>query len=116
MASWLKFHGTESSIEADIRTCLAAAGVGLWAPDKATRYGCGILCFSQFDDGLLTLLGDLRRDGADHVVALATTASAMKPGSAWRLLHAGASEAMVWDGGADVPRQIQSRLERWAEL
>ncbi|HEY6332179.1 MAG TPA: sigma 54-interacting transcriptional regulator [Blastocatellia bacterium] len=116
MAWWIKFCGVDPSVETEVRGSLAAAGLRLVSHDRVQESDCGIVCFAEFNDSLLKLLQDLRRDGTQHLMAMASSAFAMEPGCAWRLLNAGASEALVWDGGANAPEQIRARLERWTEL
>lgn len=109
--AWFRFCGGDCSAGNSIRTTLSG-GIRLELSEPMPTEGHGVLCFSEINNELFTLLHQIRRQHRGHVLALATNASAVEAGGIWRLLHAGASEVLVWNK-RDTVAQIQARLDRW---
>ncbi len=107
-----RFWGQDDLREAHIRDGLAAGGIQLTSFESGRVDQYGIVCFSQIDNGLLTFIHNFQHYPHPRVLALAASASALENGSAWRLLHVGAADVMVWNGVSAVG-QILARLERW---
>jgi transcriptional regulator with GAF, ATPase, and Fis domain len=70
----------------------------------------GAVVFDRVDDDLLTFIREMSRAGSRRVLAIATDATALEGASAWRLLDAGAADALAWDG---QPEAIAARIARW---
>jgi hypothetical protein len=100
-------------IEGEIRAALAAAGIQI-ETDQSGPYG--IVCFDKADDQLFSLLHEVRHDPRRRVLAVAANPHAVLPGTIWRLLHAGASDALLWNGNGGTAAQVAARLQRWAEV
>jgi len=109
--AWFRFCGADCSTGDSIRTALSS-GIRLELSEPIPKAGHGILCFSEINDELLALFHQIRRRGRSHVLALATHTSAVEAGGNWRLLHAGASEVLVWNKRGALA-QIQAKLGRW---
>jgi Sigma-54 interaction domain len=107
-----RFWGQDELREACVREGLAAGGIQLIPFGSGDVDQYGIVCFSRIDDGLFTYIDHLQHSPHPRVLALATSASALENGSAWRLLHVGAADVLVWRGVQAV-EQILARLERW---
>jgi len=112
-ATWFHFRGDKHSVGGDIRAALSRTGIHLDLRSKATFDDHGILCFSEFDDGLVEFLRDIRRHSHGRVLALAAMPAALPSGAVWRLLDAGASDVLIWNDGWAAARQVQAKLERW---
>jgi transcriptional regulator with GAF, ATPase, and Fis domain len=109
--AWLRSCAGEA-VESSVKSALECAGVQVIPyPERHGQTCCGIVCFAQITEELLEILQEARRGGGARVVALALA----KTPPVWRLLHAGASETLVWDGDG-APRQIRARLERWLAI
>jgi transcriptional regulator with GAF, ATPase, and Fis domain len=91
---------------------LGRAGVAV-RPRSADGGGPGLLLFEETGEALYAHLRDVSRDGAERVLAIARTARALAPGVGWRLLQAGASDVLDWEGVADPAEVVRRRLERW---
>jgi len=74
----------------------------------------GIVCSDRINEELFEILHHARRSGRMRVIALIAS-TPMAP-SVWRLLHAGASEAFLWDGQSPVAEQIHAKLVRWSAI
>jgi transcriptional regulator with GAF, ATPase, and Fis domain len=61
---------------------------------------------------LIARLHDIGRSGA-LIMALAASPTALAGGGAWRLLHAGAADTLVWSDDGSAARQIVAKLDRW---
>src|ERR1700751_935893 len=108
---WFHSLGLESASEAPIREHLAAAQIQLRELDSENTEPYGIICFAQIDDILLRFLHGFRRDTSSHVIALDAHHSKVESGLKWRLIHAGASEVLEWNGALSVDH-IVARLQR----
>ena len=105
--------GQNDSLESYVRTSLAAAGIQLSCfenGDSAAQ--CGIVYFNLFDDDLLKVIRDSRNHWHARVLALASCSAILKNGDAWRLLQAGATDVMAWNG-EEAAQQILAKVERW---
>jgi transcriptional regulator with GAF, ATPase, and Fis domain len=107
-----RFWGQDSACEARIRDGLAAGGMKLISFESGGVDQYGIVCFGHIDDGLCSFVHNWRNDAHPRVLALATCAAALKNDNAWRLLHVGAADVMVWNDPSAVG-QILAKLERW---
>ena len=110
---WLRLGQCRESFGCEIRAVLAAAGVQI-DTDLSGPYG--IVCFDNADDQLLSLLHEVRRDPRRRVLAVAASPQAVKAGTIWRLLHAGASDVLLWIGDGGTAAQFAARLQRWFEV
>jgi hypothetical protein len=107
------FLCSEESGAAGIRSAIAEAGVDLSTDAPTGRPG--IICFSTITSELIALICSIRRSNA-LILALATSPAALSGGGAWRLLHAGAADTIVWNVDGSAARQVRARLERWTEI
>jgi transcriptional regulator with GAF, ATPase, and Fis domain len=110
-----RFWGQDDVCEARIRDGLVSGGIQLTSFESGGVDQYGIVCFSRIDDGLLSFIHGCRHNPHPRVLALATSASVLDSGSAWRLLHVGAADVTVWNG-ASVAGQILAKLERWRSV
>ena len=72
-----------------------------------------IVCFSRIDEELYDFVQELSRNKDGCVLAIPTANTAIDTSLMWQLLHAGASDVLVWSSGADLGERIRARLERW---
>lgn len=108
--AWFRSHQCSPSLEAEVRARLNAAGVQIVAAEESPF---GIVCFAEMSDELLSLLQKTAGQFS-RVMAVATgTAKAI---SAWRLLEAGAADALFWDKSGAAAGQIGGKLMRWSEI
>jgi transcriptional regulator with GAF, ATPase, and Fis domain len=92
---------------------LKRAGICVRTLDGDGRRGGGILCFSRIDEELYSFVQELSRDKDVWVLAIPSANTAIDTSLMWQLLHAGASDVLVWSSGADLGERIKARLERW---
>jgi len=95
-----------------ISTRLALEGISLCPPGDGTL-GHGVFCFAEISDLLWESLREISSRARGRVLALATSASNLRPGISWRLLQNGASDVLAWDGGNHAVEEVRTRLERW---
>jgi len=114
--AWFQICGMGESVEAGVRQGLEAAGITLTSNENDDPPGAyGIVGFQHVTDELLALLHSVRRDGRRRVLALEVPAGD-SASPVWRLLHAGASEVLIWDKGNATGKQIRAKLERWSTI
>jgi transcriptional regulator with GAF, ATPase, and Fis domain len=101
----------EDASASRVREAVSAAGIEL-AEQHAERPG--IAYFDAIDNDLIGLFHEARRRNVP-VLALAASFEAIANGGAWRLLHAGAADTLVWTGESSA-RQIRAKLDRWSAI
>jgi transcriptional regulator with GAF, ATPase, and Fis domain len=108
---WFRFAGLNRSLEREVRSELSSAGIQLASCDSAA---CpyGILCFDQVSDEVFSILHGVRCRAQCRVLALAAP-DCTDAAVVWRLLHAGAADALVWSEDARAVEQIRAKLDRW---
>jgi transcriptional regulator with GAF, ATPase, and Fis domain len=111
--AWVRFCGVDEFVAARIRTSLIDTEISVVSLSAAEP--CGILCFSTVNDELLALLRNCRNTQT-AVLAVAVSSNALGPGEAWRLLHAGAADTLIWADDGSAAHQIRARLERWQTI
>jgi transcriptional regulator with GAF, ATPase, and Fis domain len=111
--AWFRFVGADRSAESDIREGLSAIGIDLRPPETDLPEGHGIVCFSEADEGLLNLVRQVQRNSRGRLLALGTSSSVVPSSAIWRLLNAGASDALAWDDHGEVAKQVRAKLGRW---
>lgn len=110
---WFRFCGSRDGDES--RICAALKGCGLrLQPFERGGESSGVLGFESIDDELFTILHSLRTSGRSRVIVVSL--KQVDSSLTWRLLHAGASEVLVWDDEERVSLQIRRKLERWSTV
>jgi transcriptional regulator with GAF, ATPase, and Fis domain len=82
----------------------------LTARDAASDEQPGAIVFDRVDGDLLAFLRNMSQAGRRRVLAIATDAGVLDSDTAWRLLDAGAADALAWDGQVEA---IEARIGRW---
>jgi transcriptional regulator with GAF, ATPase, and Fis domain len=109
---WLSFYGVSHTIEMEIRNGLSRAGIHPASFEGGETATCRIMCFSEATEEVFANLREARTRGRYRILALAGAPSICAP-VIWRLLHAGAADALAWDENGDVASQIRAKLDRW---
>lgn len=100
-----------------LRQSLEQAGLEAWEPPALENAcGPGALLLDRLDDAILADIQRASQNAAQRVVALATDVDLLNYGGAWKILHAGASDALAIDRLAEPGRFIRARLERWRQV
>ena len=94
---------------------LAEAAVSV-RPFGTGPAGPGLLLFDEGGEAVCARVRDLSGRGSERILAIARTRAALAGGVVWRLLQAGASDVLAWEGTPDPGRQVALRLERWATV
>jgi transcriptional regulator with GAF, ATPase, and Fis domain len=115
-SAWFRFTGTDQSASRGIRAALSAADVVLYPFENSAPEENGILCFSEVNNILLSIVRDIRQNRTGRILALANSISVLQSPLTWRLLNAGVSEVLSWDGGGSVAKQIRAKLARWSAI
>jgi transcriptional regulator with GAF, ATPase, and Fis domain len=114
---WLHFCGPKDLAGAKaLLECLQRAGICVRTLDGDGRCGEGIVCFSRIDEELYEFVQELSRNKDGCVLAIPTANTAIDTSLMWQLLHAGASDVLVWSSDADLGERIKARLERWCAV
>jgi transcriptional regulator with GAF, ATPase, and Fis domain len=109
--AWFRCFGCNESTEAGLKSTLNAAGIQLVAAgEPGSQDLFGIVAFEQIAGELFELLHAARRSCRTRLIVLALTEDALP---VWRLLHAGASDVLIWDGTSALANQVRAKLERW---
>ncbi len=110
---WLHFWGPKDLAgRSAVLECLSAAGIRARALDLNAPCGEGILCFSQFDEEIYDLLREVSCN-KERVLAIPIVDAVVDTSVVWRLVHAGASDVLVWSSAAEIADRIKARFERW---
>lgn len=110
-ATWFRSCQCRESFEEELRSALAANAIPI-ETDALGPYG--IVCFEKVDERLFAALHEARCDPRRRVLAVAASSFAVDTGIIWRLLHAGASDVLLWSGlGA---AQLTAKFQRWFEI
>jgi transcriptional regulator with GAF, ATPase, and Fis domain len=109
-----RFWGQSCALERPIREALTKAGVAIGALENTVPARYVIVAFGEIDSGLIELLHDLRLQHTS-VLAVAAFPALMEKGVAWRLLHAGVADLIIWDSPA-AAEQILAKLDRWQTI
>jgi transcriptional regulator with GAF, ATPase, and Fis domain len=114
-ATWFLACGCGDAMATEVRRQLAVEGVDLSAfGDASDGSPYGIVCFDRISSELLSILGAAQLRLA-RVLAVATSmAESALP--VWRLLQAGASDALIWDKRGVTAKQISAKLKRWSQV
>ena len=115
---WYESVGTGSAVAArSLLGALARAGIS-FAPLQLgeSADGPGLLFFTEDGPQTVQRIHETSRDGLNRVLAVATSADAVRNDSPWRLLRAGASDLVMLNGRRDTAVDIEHRLRRWLEV
>jgi transcriptional regulator with GAF, ATPase, and Fis domain len=111
--AWFRTCQGAESLEGEIRTALVASGVQI-ETDAEGPYG--IVSFDKADEELFGVLHEIRLDPRRRVLAVAASPDAANTGVVWRLLHAGASDVLIWSGNGLGAAQLSAKLQRWFDV
>jgi hypothetical protein len=95
---WLHSLGSNGSTHLEAVTlCLNKSGLvtPTLLPDKIR--GPGIVLITEVNPEICEFIRVAAKNGTERIMALATHATAVAGGDAWRILQAGASDLLVWD-------------------
>lgn len=114
MSAWLHCHSGERLLpRSSISKALAAEGISTgWRSDQFAP-NLGIVFFNEETPDLLEFLEKSTGRGQARVLAIAVQKSAVTGNRPWKLMQAGASDVMAWDGTAAPAAAIAARLARW---
>jgi transcriptional regulator with GAF, ATPase, and Fis domain len=114
MRTWLHWFSSQTEwSRPDLAAALNGLGIDVEALNPDTPGGPGVLFFTQVSAPLCDFLRAHSRDGTVQILAVADGGAALAGGDAWRLLHAGAADVLIWDDLADPVAVIAARLRRW---
>src|SRR5262245_24032851 len=104
---WLHVWVTDnSSGRKTVVECLNAAGIRHHAFDQGADAGDGILCIPRVGEDVCEFVRELTRNGR-RVLTVQTGGAADDTSRVWQLLHAGASDVLVWSSAADIAARIK---------
>jgi len=92
---------------------LHSAGIETKEYDWTTLLTPGVVLFDQSNKEACDFIRHSSHGGAVHLLAVALSRAALKGGGAWSLLHAGASDVIVWENCPDFVTRVAAYLERW---
>ncbi len=109
-------HSLTETLEERIRTLakeLLCRGIETTAYDWSCQPKPGVLIIDSYNDQVCGFLREASAGGNARILVLALKQENMTDGKGWELLHAGASDVMVWEEKADVIENLAARFERW---
>jgi len=98
------------------RKLLEKAGVRADADAGPQEGGPALVYFTDVSTALLATITTIRDRGTDRILAVAGPGVTPVPDAAWGIVHAGASDVIIWDNSGDPVRAIVSRLDRWRQV
>ena len=114
ISAWLYCQtGGEVVSQHSVREALAGEGILCEPPDKLPDSNLGLIFFQTATPDLLEFLRQSTQNGATRVLVVAAQKSSLYGNRPWKLLQAGASDVMSWDGSNDPIGNITARLQRW---
>jgi transcriptional regulator with GAF, ATPase, and Fis domain len=84
--------------------------------DQNAPRGAGLCIFGEQTLEFRAFLQTASRGGDERIIAVAGEELFANGPSSWDLLHAGASDVLVWSDPNRVARQVRARLERWLSV
>ncbi len=99
-----------------IQVALAEAGLNPSATLEEAEKRTAILVFAAAEPSLPHTVRSLSEEGSRRVLAVAADYHALSGQLAWRLLRAGASDVIGWDGAERTAAAIARKLLRWAAI
>jgi transcriptional regulator with GAF, ATPase, and Fis domain len=114
IACWIKCWALAFDFDKETFTKeLTAQHINLAPPSEDTPDGAGICLFGQSTPELEAFIQRMSRAGRERIIAIAAGRLMQAGARSWDLLHAGASDVLVWSDAVRVARQVRARLERW---
>ena len=95
---------------------LQPANVSVQLSDAHTINGPSVVCFAAPSEAVCELVREVSRSGAERVLAIATSRTALDHTGAWRVLQAGASDVFAWDAVDNPAAIVAARLRRWQSV
>lgn len=113
MHSW---DGASKQYEEPLINELGRRGVTVESFRRGAPSRPGVCLFTETAPELRSFVQSMSRAGLDRVIAIACSGASRDGPGHWGLLHAGASDVLVWTDPGRVARQTQARLERWLSV
>jgi transcriptional regulator with GAF, ATPase, and Fis domain len=114
MEAWVHCLGDGAlSLRPVMTEALRQAGVALVPHVPGQPRGPGVLVFDDAGPATQDALREAQVAASARVLAVATSRAVLGENLCWRLLKAGASDVLAWEGTRDAAREIAARLERW---
>lgn len=112
---WLHYcgGGEEMLPERLIVEPLRQCGLCPFLVDDIPQSGAGLLLFDRDGPKLCDRLRECSQNGLQRVLAIAVKRSALRVGTVWNMLEAGASDVFAWDQLDDPTAAVASRFRRW---
>jgi transcriptional regulator with GAF, ATPase, and Fis domain len=100
-----------------VEEALRAGGVELLDPDADPDPSVpALIWLSAVDDAALEIVRALNPGSARQVLVVADRPEVLGRGAVWRILEAGAADALVWDDQSGGLALAIARLRRWAAV
>ncbi|NBD09381.1 MULTISPECIES: sigma-54 dependent transcriptional regulator [Corallococcus] len=117
MKTWIRFLGSRATqLRQTVLGALQGSGLEMVSRPEEAPPGLGVIVFDEVEANTLEAVRDCRLSPSTRVLAVATTGQGLGEGACWRLLQAGASDVLVWEGARDAAAEIAARLERWHQV
>lgn len=97
-------------------SCLKKANITInkFTPDHPSR--SGIIIFTKITSEIHDFVRSYSENGNQRILGLKIDTSELADNDAWHILHAGASDVMLWKDYTDPGAVIAARLRRWHEV
>jgi transcriptional regulator with GAF, ATPase, and Fis domain len=114
---WVQHWGGGLQLKKDcLSKELAKHNIEVSSVDQNVPRGAGICVFDEPTLELRTFLQTASRGGSERIIAVAGEGQCAKGSSSWNLLHAGASDVLVWSDPGRVAQQVRARFDRWLSV
>ena len=114
LTAWLDVVARDSQeLRESVSSSLSEAGIQTsdYRPDLNGI--TGIVALEQISPETLARVSTVSKNSRERVLTLRWGRGALPGSEAWKLLDAGASDVLSWDGSREVALQVAARLERW---
>jgi transcriptional regulator with GAF, ATPase, and Fis domain len=113
---WHHFRHSEWQCAAEIYEALAQFGICTHPLLANAPPGPGILFLDDINRDICLFLREISRAGFERVLAVVSSNALLRDGNAWRLMQAGASDALAQNHSSNLAPAIATRFKRWEEI
>jgi transcriptional regulator with GAF, ATPase, and Fis domain len=116
--AWLHYHlSQQDPFRETLVECLGKAGVETYVLTASEEpQGPGIVVLNEANATVCDFIRSASRNGTGRILAMACHEDGLQNDGAWRILHAGASDVMIWRDLPEPGAVISARLGRWQQV
>jgi Transcriptional regulator containing GAF, AAA-type ATPase, and DNA binding domains len=78
--------------------------------------GPGIIVASEITPQICDFIRAVSEDNNERILVLITEGASLGNSNPWQILHAGASDVLLWDQNSDLASVMNAKFQRWREI